>query len=123
MKQKFLNTIFYIIYAYVGLCTLYLLIMHFSFYSWNIPADIVVILVIVYQLTVGSNRYQISYSSEKILVGLLILPTAIVAIYLIVMLPLVLFSQSLDNSHLLLTVNYILSIIVLCRSLYKFVTH
>lgn len=65
MKQKFLNTIFYIIYAYVGLCTLYLLIIHFSFYSWNIPADIVVILVIVYQLTVGSNRYQISYSSEK----------------------------------------------------------
>lgn len=123
MKQKFLNTIFYIIYVYVGLCTLYLLIMHFSFYSRNIPADIVVILVIVYQLTVGSNRYQISYSSEKILVGLLILPTAIVVIYLIVMLPLVLFSQSLDNSHLLLTVNYILSIIVLCRSLYKFVTH
>lgn len=123
MKQKFLNTIFYIIYAYVGLCTLYLLIMHFSFYSWNIPADIVVILVIVYQLTLGSNRYQISYSSEKIIVGLLILPTAIVAIYLIVMLPLELFTQSPHNSNHLLTFNYILSIIVLCRSLYKFVTH
>lgn len=123
MKQKFLNTIFYIIYAYVGLCTLYLLIIHFSFYSWNIPADIVVILVIVYQLTVGLNRYQISYSSEKIIVGLLILPTAIVAMCLIVMLPLVLFSQSPDNSHPLLTVNYILSIMVLCRSLYNCITH
>lgn len=123
MIRKFLNTIIYIIYAYVGLCTLYLLIIHFSFCSWYILADIVVILVIVYQLTVGSNRYKISYSSEKIIVGLLILPTAIVAMCLIVMLPLELFSQSPDNSNQLLTFNYILSIMVLCRSLYKFVTH
>lgn len=123
MKQKFLDIIFYIICVYVCSCTIYLLIVHFSIYSWNVLADIVVILDIVYLLTLGSNRYEISYSSEKIIVGLLILPTAIVAIYLIVMLPLELFTQPPDNSNQLLTFNYILSIMVLCRSLYKFVTH
>lgn len=123
MKQKFLYIIFYIICVYVCSCTIYLLIVHFSIYSWNVLADIVVILDIVYLLTLGSNRYKISYSSEKIIVGLLILPTAIVAIYLIVILPLELFTQPPDNSNQLLTFNYILSIMVLCRSLYKFVTH